>query len=354
MLAPAAGLQGGLRVLEWIPSQQLLVRTTKLAWNEAWKTMMAELAPQSKDGDYVRPAPQRGTKTPRLETGQRYELYVGNACPWCHRATVAAALRQVPEVTVTMLEDDAGRASRGGWIVRDPPDRVFGAVDLKGVYDKATRSAYRGRVTAPLLVDARAKTVVASDSADIVRALCAPGLGNDVDLRPAHLVPAIDEACDWVYEKVNNGVYQCGFCTTQQAYERAEAALHDGLARADELLKESRFLVADTVTEADVWLYPTVARFDAVYAPLFRCGRKTVRADYPNLARWASDMARLPGIDATFDRAQAARSYYASLFPLNPSGIVPKIPELDVQRPPLDDHEDLLAAATARFADPPR
>lgn len=318
--------RGGLRVLEWIPSQQLLVRSAKFAWREAWKTMMAELAPQSTDGDYVRPAPQVGSSTPSLATG-RFALYVGNACPWCHRAVLALALRQASNVEIVELEDDAGRASRGGWVVKSGRDVVFQAADLKTVYDRASKGGYRGRCTAPLLVDASRGIIAASDSADIARALAADDVvGNDVDLRPSELAREVDSVCAFMYENVNDAVYRCGFCTTQDAYERAEATLHDALTSLDDRLSSSRFVCADRVTLADVWLYPTAARFDAVYAPLFRCGRKRL-VDYPNLRRWQLDFEKIPGVARTVDVSGAARSYYSSLFPLNPSGIVPALPD---------------------------
>ncbi|KAJ8601978.1 hypothetical protein CTAYLR_008813 [Chrysophaeum taylorii] len=292
--------------------------------------MMAELAPQTAEGAYARPAPQvgGGGEPPELVGSKRYELYVGNACPWCHRTLLALALRNVSQVHVTTLVDDATRASRGGWVVAKPPDPVFGARDLKQIYDRATGAPYRGRCTAPLLVDATSGDVVARDSADIVAAVAAPGLGNSVDLRPADLIPAIDEACAWIYADINDGVYKCGFATRQAAYDGAEKALHDALERADARLEDGRFLLGERLTQADVWLYPTISRFDAVYATLFKCGRKTVRANYPNLQRWLEDLSSLPGVQDTFDLRDAAASYFSSLFPLNPSGIVPNVPDL--------------------------
>ena len=331
-------VRGGLRVLEWIPSQQVLVKSAKFVWHETWRTMMAELAPQSAAGDYVRPAPQTGT-APVALTEAAYTLYVGNACPWCHRAVVATRLREATNVNVIELSDDAAKASRGGWILKDG-DPVFGASDLKQVYDRATGGAYRGRCTAPLLVDSTRKRIVARDSADIARALCEQTVrgANDVDLRPAALAADIDAMCAFVYENVNDGVYKCGFCTTQEAYERAEAALHNALAEVDRTLANSRFLCADKLTLADVWLYPTIARFDSIYAPLFRCGRRRI-ADYPHISRWFADLATL--LAPTFDLPSAAASYFSSLFPLNPSGIVPALVAapavLSTTTLPLDD-----------------
>ena len=129
----ADGSRGGLRLLEWIPSQKLLVKTGRFTWNTLWKTMLSELAPQSADGAYVRPAPQLGTDAAwpadlPLEPG-RYHAYLGNACPWCHRVGLTLALRGLLDsggVTVTRLADDPARASRGGWSFDDDaPDPLY-------------------------------------------------------------------------------------------------------------------------------------------------------------------------------------------------------------------------------------
>ena len=127
-----------------------------------------------------------------------------------------------------------------------------------------------------------------------------------------------------MYEQINNGVYRCGFATKQAAYERAERDVHAGLARVDELLSTRRFLCGETLSEADVRLLPTGARFDGCYAAFFRCGRRQIRSDYPHLARWLREMLELTG--PLFDLDDARRSYYTNLFPLNPGGIVPAGP----------------------------
>ncbi|KAL1527441.1 hypothetical protein AB1Y20_016107 [Prymnesium parvum] len=336
--------RGGVRLLEWIPSQQLLVTSARFAWNTLWKVMLSELAPQSDDGDYVRPAPQMGTgATWPAElpvVSGRYHLYLGNACPWCHRVAASARLRQQllaktgpPQPTqflsFTRLVSDPQRASRGGWVFdSDDPDPLCDAADLKGVYDRCTPGGYSGRCTAPLLVDLETSTIISQESADIIRMLGQVSLnpsGRAVDLYPTALRADIDATCKWVYTQVNNGVYGCGFATTQSAYERAERGVHEGLSRCDELLSSQRFLCGAQITEADVWLLPTAVRFDGIYASFFRCGRRQIRSDYPNIARWMKELLQLTGSDL-FDLDAARRSYYTDLFPLNPGGIVPSGP----------------------------
>lgn len=316
---------GGLRLLEWLPSQKVLVTTARWGWREIWRLMMSELAPQTADGAYARPAPQRGTgATPALDADGAYVLYAGNACPWCHRAKLAVAVRGAEAlVRVVELDDDPAKARRGGWsFSAENPDPVFGAADLKGVYDEL---GLEGRCTAPLLVDASGG-FVSNESGDIVRALVeyeGPGAASDADLRPEALRGAIDAWNDEIYESINNGVYRAGFATRQAPYERAVADVFAGLEAVDAALARTAFVAGDALSEADLRLLPTIERFDASYAPLFLRTTKTIRDDYPHIAAWKRRMRALPGVADTVDVAAAARSYYTSLFPLNPSGIVP-------------------------------
>ena len=332
---------GGVRLLEWIPSQKALVTTARFTWTTLWKTMISELAPQSPEGAYVRPAPQTGSgaKWPANlpMVADRYHVYVGNPCPWCHRVSITLALRGLLNggVGCTRLANDPQRASRGGWCFDSTdPDPLLNAPDLKAVYDAcAEGGSYTGRCTAPLLVDLKTGTIISNESADIIRMLneldlsaaAASDEDRAVDLYPPALAAAIDDTNAWTYEQINNGVYRCGFATQQKAYDSAERDVHAGLRRADELLGSTRFLCGASVSEADVRLMPTIVRFDGVYAPFFRCGRFQVRANYPNLERWCNDMLTLTGA-GLFDLNDARKGYYSDLFPLNPGGIVPAGP----------------------------
>jgi putative glutathione S-transferase len=340
-----------LKLLEWVPSQKLLVVGAKLFWNTLWRIMLGELAPQSADGAYVRPAPQSSSQPTwpsRLPmVRNRYHVYVGNPCPWCHRVAIVLALRGLSHrggVTSTRLANDPVRASRGGWAFDESdPDPLVGASDLKAVYDACSGGSYSGRCTAPLLVDLEAGEIISNESSEICRMLNALEFGDEdtpqVDLYPPKLASRIDETNSWVYRMINNGVYRAGFATKQAAYEEAEGDVHLGMGRCDQILATSRFLCGPTVTESDVFLLPTAARFDAIYATLFRCGRRQIRSDYPNVRRWLREVLALSG---PFDLKDAHAGYYRDLFPLNPGGIVPKPPQLECadgaeDRSPLDE-----------------
>ena len=192
---------------------------------------------------------------------------------------------------------------------------------------------YTGRRTAPLLVDsANGGAVVSNDSATIMRLLNdrfepseAEQAGGVVQLRPAALAAELEALCAELQGAVNDGVYRCGFATTQRAYEAAQSALRATLQRMDDRLASSRFLLGAAVTEADVRLFATVIRLDAAYAGLFKCALHTAY-DFPRLHAWARDFYMLPGVADTVDLATYRTAYYGSLFPVNPGGVVPAGP----------------------------
>lgn len=156
-----------------------------------------------------------------------------------------------------------------------------------------------------------------------------PG-SNPIDLCPPALRAEVDAWNERTYERVNNGVYKCGFATTQAAYDAAQAELFAELAALDAVLADRRFLCGDVFSEADLRLFPTAVRFDAVYAGLFKCSARRW-ADFPHLQAWLMDVASLPlpgggALISTVDVDDCRRSYYSQLFPLNPGGLVPSGP----------------------------
>jgi len=306
--------------------------------------MISELAPQSKDGEYVRPKygfeEAIGTAKHPAEP-HRYHLYVGNACPWCHRVLLVKAIRSIPDesLSYTILLDDPTKASRGGWAFSDSAkDPVFGGKDLREVYDacaarEGNLDGYSGRVTAPLMVDKRRLDAVSNESEDLVRMLNEVDIDEkngkeiNVDLYPPHLREKIDDANGWIYKQLNNGVYRCGFATTQEAYNKAAADVTAALDRLEVILSTSRFVCGDKITEADIRLLPTIARYDAVYHTFFKCTNRRIQ-NMPNLQAWLQDMYQVPGVSTTLDVEKAKRSYFSNLFPLNPSGIIPLGPSI--------------------------
>eukprot|EP00746_Dinoflagellata_sp_MGD_P091418 gnl/MRDRNA2_/MRDRNA2_36233_c0_seq1.p1 gnl/MRDRNA2_/MRDRNA2_36233_c0~~gnl/MRDRNA2_/MRDRNA2_36233_c0_seq1.p1 ORF type:complete len:467 (-),score=55.35 gnl/MRDRNA2_/MRDRNA2_36233_c0_seq1:24-1424(-) len=342
----SASVDKGTNILEITNSQGLLVQIAREGYRFIWKRLLTELAPQSKNGTYVRPSYASkgwiGEGPFPIESG-RYHIYLGNPCPWCHRVALSRALNGLEDVvSMSYMEDNPVKASRGGWAFGDgaKKDPVFGAKDLREVYDLVTPGGdFKGRCTAPLLIDKKEKKIVSNESKDIVRMLNTvdfPGKSNKISLFPAQLASQIQEMNSWVYEEINNGVYKSGFSTDQAAYEDSVERLFAALDRCEAILTKSKFLNGEFITESDVFLLPTVVRFDAVYNSLFRCSLKKI-CEYPAIFRWLEDMQRIPGVRKSFDLEDAKRSYFQELFPLNPSRIIARTSAnigLDVKEDP--------------------
>lgn len=339
----AQRLDKGFNLLELasgIVPQGTIVRTAKEGWKFAWQRMMAELAPQDEQGNYQRPSYNFQGRIGDAEFPDepgRYHLYVGNPCPWCHRTLLTAYLLGITtdELGITRLEDNPTKASRGGWVFSNlQPDPVLGSHDLRELYDGLVPGGkFTGRCTAPLLVDKKKRRIVSNESADIVRMLNQAyfgkknSFGSRLNLYPNHLAAKIDETNEWVYRLLNNGVYRCGFSTTQLAYDKAAADVRQGLVRCEEMIRDSgAYLCGSELTEADVRLLPTILRFDGAYAPLFRAGgaHLRIRCDYPHIYRWLQTCwNEFPAVRQSIDISDACASYYRQLFPLNPGGIIP-------------------------------
>ena len=262
----------------------------------------------------------------------RYHLYVSSACPWAHRTIIFRKLKRL-EHAISMTVVDPVMADHG-WTLAGGADTVNGFRHLHQVYTKA-RPDYTGRVSVPVLWDIKQHTIVNNESSEIIRMLNSEfeaSAGAHDDYYPQRLRVEIDAVNKTVYENINNGVYRCGFATTQDAYERAFDALFAALDEMEARLDGSHYLVGDRVTEADWRLFTTLVRFDAVYYGHFKCNLRRIE-DYPNLSNYLRDLYQVPGIAETVDIEHFKLHYYASHRHINPTGVVPKGPDLDFARP---------------------
>jgi len=271
----------------------------------------------------------------KAESG-RYHLYVSLACPWAHRTLIYRRLKGLEDhislsvVNPLMLEH--------GWTFDDwpgvVPDPVNGAAFLHEVYT-AARPDYTGRVTVPVLWDKETGTIVNNESSEIIRMfdsefdavgasgplLCPPALRSD-----------IDDINAFVYDNINNGVYRAGFATTQEAYDEAVQSLFAALDQIELILSSDRYLVGDTLTEADWRLFTTLLRFDPVYVGHFKCNLRRL-VDYPNLWGYTRELFQIPGVAGTVNMDHIKNHYYGSHPTINPTGVVPSGPEIDFSGP---------------------
>ncbi|MGH8678467.1 MAG: glutathione S-transferase family protein [Burkholderiales bacterium] len=300
-------------------------------WHSGWydtrRTGGAFERPRAKFRNRVTADGSSGFKA---ETG-RYHLYVSLACPWAHRTLIFRKLKKL--TGVISVDVVAPVVLDQGWAFGAGGDSVNGFAYLREAYLAADPN-YSGRVTVPVLWDKQTGSIVNNESAEIIRMLnSAFDAFTKVryDYYPTALRSRIDDVNDFVYKRVNNGVYRCGFAGSQQAYEEAFDALFGALDVLDRWLGKSRYLVGDCLTEADWRLFTTLVRFDAVYYVHFKCNLRRV-AEYRNLSRLLRELYNAPGDADTVDFEHIKRHYYISHPHLNPSGIVPKGPELEFMR----------------------
>jgi putative glutathione S-transferase len=264
----------------------------------------------------------------------RYHLYVCYACPWAHRTLIMRALKGL-EHAITVDPVHWYMGSQGWQFDAEHPDRINGADYLHQNYVTA-KPDYTGRVTVPALWDKKRGMLVNNESAELLRMLNtefnAVARYPERDFYPAELRGEIDAVNERVYHTVNNGVYKAGFATTQAAYEAAFDALFDSLDWLEARLSRQRFLAGDRLTEADIRLFTTLLRFDPVYVGHFKCNKYRI-ADYPNLWGFTREIYQLPGVKDTVRMDHIKNHYYGSHLMVNPTGIVPKGPEIDFEAP---------------------
>ncbi len=256
----------------------------------------------------------------------RYHLYAAWNCPWAHRALLARVMLGLEAaISVSYARP---RRTDDGWVFDE--DGAFADPELKvaalhQVYARQS-PGYTGRITAPVLWDRRTQQIVSNESADIVRMLGTFGSGPN--LYPAPLQADIDSWNDLIYRTVNNGVYRAGFARTQDAYDRAVAEVFDTLDRIEAHLATHEWLCGETLTEADLRLFPTLARFDVAYHYAFKCNLRRLM-DYPRLWRYARKIHAMPGVAETVRFEIYKQGYFSASELRNPLGIVPAGPVID-------------------------
>ena len=262
----------------------------------------------------------------------RYHLYVSLACPWAHRTTIYRKLKGLEDmislsIVHPFMGDKGWTFAEGAGVIADP---IVKADYLYEVYI-AAKPDYTGRVTVPILWDKKTNTIVSNESSEIIRmfnsAFDEVG-ATAVNFLPTELLAEIDTVNEFVYSAVNNGVYKAGFATTEAAYKEAVVTLFDALDTLEARLADQRYLLGNTITEADWRLFTTLVRFDAVYVGHFKCNIRRI-VDYPNLSGYLRDLYQVPGIAETVSIEHIKAHYYTSHANINPTRIIPIGPLLD-------------------------
>ncbi len=266
----------------------------------------------------------------------RYHLYVSYACPWANRTLIFRKLKGLEDmISVSVVH---WHMAEHGWSF-EPGDGVIAdpIINARYYYEiyLAADPHYNGRVTVPVLWDKQQNTIVSNESAEIIRMF--NSAFDQLGARPGDYYPqaqrqAIDTLNDLIYNTVNNGVYRSGFATTQDAYEEALLPLFATLDKLEERLSKQRYLLGAQLTEADWRLFTTLIRFDAVYYGHFKCNIRRL-VDYKNLWAYTRELYQYPGVAETINMAHIKQHYYGSHTSVNPSGVVPVGPELDLAAP---------------------
>jgi putative glutathione S-transferase len=311
-------------------------------WTDRWYDTKGH------DGHFVRKAAQfrnwvtaDGSPGPggrggfKAEAG-RYHLYVSLACPWANRTLIFRHIKGLEDmISLSVVHWTMGHQGwtfePGAGVIADP---IHDAHYFHEVYTGADPE-YSGRVTVPVLWDRQAETIVSNESSEIIRMFnnafdqvgALPG-----DYYPEELREEIDEINARIYSNVNNGVYKAGFATTQEAYEEAVFPLFETLDWLEQRLSQRRYLMGDRLTEADWRLFTTLVRFDPVYVGHFKCNIRRL-ADYPNLWAYTRDLYQHEGVADTINMHHIKDHYYGSHETINPTGVVPVGPELNLNEP---------------------
>jgi putative glutathione S-transferase len=263
----------------------------------------------------------------------RYHLYVSLACPWAHRTLILRKIKKLENIISLSIVDPL--MEENGWEFSDYegsiPDIINRSDYLHQIYT-TSKPEFTGRVTVPVLWDKQKKTIVNNESSEIILMLNSEfdEFGDSsLDFYPEDLRSEIDEINQYIYHSINNGVYKCGFATTQEAYEEAFINLFSSLDKIDNILSNKRYLVGGKLTIADWRLFTTLVRFDSVYYTHFKCNLRTIE-EYPHISNYLRELYQYPGVEETVNFKHIKEHYFKSHKSINPTGIVPSGPELDL------------------------
>ncbi|MBW3041284.1 glutathione S-transferase family protein [Prochlorococcus marinus] len=308
----------------------IFVKAARNIWNCEWKILMNGLAPSDSNGNYKRPLnlqkpiqiPTKKDLTNR-SSNQMPGLIVAKSCPWAHRAWLIYEIKGLQKsINLHIAQvDKAG----GRWIL-DPP--IKGCKTLQELYRECGNHQSK-RATVPMLFDPgnepeSKSRLINNESAELVEILNNwPVYGQEIDLNPIKSKQQINNWQNLIQESINNGVYKCGFARNQKAYEKASSDMFSALKTIEENLQSNGpWLCGEDLTIADIRLFPTIIRWETIYCPLFKCSNKPITS-FPNIIKWRKKIFNMYNIKNTCDVDSWRQDYFGTLFPLNPSSIIP-------------------------------
>ena len=301
-----------------------IINFSKKFWFWFWEKLMDGFAPSDIYGNYKRPKGIFIEKTNSFETyNEQIFLLVGDSCPWCHRTLIVYILKNLSkEVKVIFLEADI---NSGQWVFNE---KFKGCKTLNQFYKKGSQhNVFRS--TLPLLFNLQNDQIhiLSNESSRIVKLL------NSIKISSYPKTFQINN-CDQdllkiIHSDINDGVYKCGFARNQVSYEKASKSLFSALKEIDKKLDKSigNWICGKELSYADIYLFPTVIRWELIYRNLFRCTEKEI-SDFKNIINWRLKFFTLSRVSETCFDSKWKKDYYKALFPLNPKQIIPVLPSL--------------------------
>ena len=307
-------------------SNKYFVNAARKFWIWYWSNLMDGFAPSDKNGNYKRPKGLQSANNLKINFDDIESLYLllGHSCPWCHRALIITQLKNLSKIKKIFLKPNF---SSGEWIFDEP---FYDNKSLSDLYKKLHREKIF-RSTVPLLVKNNSGNLelISNESSKIIKIL------NHLIQSEKHELIRVrdcqDSFLNKIHNEINNGVYKCGFARNQESYENASRELFTGLEDIDQLIKrnEGPWIFGEKFTYADIYLFPTIIRWELIYSKLFKCSEKEIK-EFENIINWRMNFFQLKGIpDTCFDK-HWIKDYYKGLFPLNPNLIAPLQPDLKV------------------------
>ncbi|MDC3232291.1 glutathione binding-like protein [Prochlorococcus sp. AH-716-A09] len=301
-----------------------LINFSKKFWFWFWRKLMNGFAPSDLQGNYIRPSGILINKNHEFKVkNQKTYLLVGNSCPWCHRTLLIYKLKNLSKkVKIIFLEADI---NSGQWIFNK---KFEGCETLHQFYKKAQKhNLYRS--TLPLLLNYKNDqiNILSNESSEIVKFL--NSIKEESSQKTLQISKCDQDLLEIIHSDINNGVYKCGFARNQISYEKASKNLFEALNKIEKKFDTNlgNWICGEDLTYADIYLFPTIIRWELIYRQLFKCTEKEI-SDFKNIIKWRLRFFKLTKVSETCFDSEWKKDYYKALFPLNPNQIIPVLPSL--------------------------